>query len=75
MKRAALILLAATSFAATAHGHAVDFTARPESYAAQPRQTPVFVVPLYSGRSIYTADPPFRYRCLGPLRPIRSICR
>lgn len=75
MKRLALVSLAAIAYAGTAHGRAVDITGRSESFAAALRQDPVYMVPLYTGRSIYIANPPLQYRYLGPRRGLRMIDR
>ena len=64
MKRLVLLSLSAILIAGSAYAHAVDFTARPETYASTPRHgyfvmTPIPVRPVYVNPAVrYGYAPP-----------------
>lgn len=66
MIRIALISLAAILFAESAYAHAIDFTARPESYAAQPKRGYFIMTPPNAGRGAYPGAPAGRFEYMAP---------
>ena len=67
MLRSVVVCAALICSFSAASGNAINFPARPQSYAAtQPRKGFLIIAPLYSGRSVYVGAPPTEYQLIGP---------